>query len=178
MPEISRVTANVSETLARYVVEGRLADIPDDVRHEARRALLNFVGCAIGGAGEEAVEIAMRVLGPFSGERTAAVLGRRERLDPLHASLMNGISSHVHDYDDTTPKNYSHTTSPVASALFAYASANEISGAELFAAFILGFEAASRVGNSVYPGHYDAGWHITGTIGVMPRRAVGALSFK
>jgi 2-methylcitrate dehydratase PrpD len=158
---------NVSETLARYAVESRLEGIPEDVRHEARRALLNFVGCAIGGAGEEPVEIAMRVLGPFSGERTAVVLGRRERLDPLHASLMNGIASHVHDYDDTTPKNYSHTTSPVASALFAYACANEVSGADLFTAFILGFEAASRVGNSVYPGHYDTGWHITGTIGVI-----------
>jgi 2-methylcitrate dehydratase PrpD len=80
---------------------------------------------------------------------------------------MNGIASHVHDYDDTTPKNYSHTSSPVASALFAYACANEVSGADLFTAFILGFEAASRVGNSVYPGHYDTGWHITGTIGVI-----------
>ncbi|WP_375458244.1 MmgE/PrpD family protein [uncultured Enterovirga sp.] len=159
--------AGVSETLARYVVESRLADIPDDVKHEARRALLNYVGCAIGGAGEEGVEIAMRVIGPFSGERTSAVLGRRERLDPLNASLINGLSSHYHDYDDTTPKNYSHTTSPVASALFAYASANAVSGQDLFEAFILGFEAASRVGNSVYPGHYDTGWHITGTIGVI-----------
>jgi 2-methylcitrate dehydratase PrpD len=68
-----------------------------------------------------------------------------ERLDPLHASLMNGISSHVEDYDDTTPKNYSHTTSPVASALFAYASANPVGGRDFVEAFILGFEAASRV---------------------------------
>lgn len=158
---------NVSETLARYVVEARLDDIPDDVKHEGRRALLNFIGCAVGGADEEAVRIAMRVLGPFSGPPDAVVLGRREKLDPLHASLMNGLSSHVHDYDDTTPKNYSHTTSPVASALFAYASANRVSGQDLFEAFILGFEAASRVGNSVYPGHYDTGWHITGTIGVI-----------
>ena len=33
-------------------------------------------------------------------------------------------------------------------------------------AFILGFEAESRIGNSVYPSHYDVGWHITGTAGV------------
>lgn len=137
------------------------------MRHEARRALLNYVGCAIGGAGEDAVEIALRALGPFSGARTARVLGRRERLDPLHASLMQGIASHVHDFDDTTPKNYSHTTSPVASALFAYASANDVSGADFLSAFVVGFESASRVGNAVYPAHYDVGWHITGTIGVI-----------
>jgi len=93
------------------------------------------------------------------------VLGRAERLDPLHASLMNGISSHVEDYDDTTPKNYSHTSSPVSSALFAYASANPVRGRAFVEAFILGFEAASRVGNAVYPSHYDVGWHMTGTIG-------------
>src|SRR5207344_3258997 len=112
----------------------------------------------------------------FSGPPTASVLGRAERLDPLHVSLMNGISSHVYDYDDTTPKNYSHPTSPVASALFAYASANRVSGRDFMLAFILGFEAESRVANVVYPAHYDVGWHITGTAGVFgAATAIGRL---
>lgn len=167
---------DVTEQLASYVASSQLEAVPADVQHEGRRALLNFVGCAIGGAGEPAVEIALNVLDPFSGERNAQILGRRERLDPLHASLIHGISSHVHDYDDTTPGNYSHTTSPVASALFAYASAQHVSGADLLHAFILGFEAASRVGNAVSPSHYDTGWHITGTIGVIGAAvAVGRL---
>ena len=79
---------------------------------------------------------------------------------------MNGISSHVYDYDDTTPQNYIHPSSPVASALFAYASANPVNGRDFLQAFIVGFEAESRVGNAVFPAHYDAGWHITGTAGV------------
>ncbi len=168
----------MSETkaLASYVVDNRFSDIPDDVRHEARRALVNYVGCAIGGSRHDAVDIAMRALGPYSGPPTASILGRVEQLDPLHASLMNGISSHVFDYDDTTPKNYSHTTSPVASALFAHASAHPVSGRDFLEAFVLGFEAASRVGNTVYPAHYDVGWHITGTIGVVgAAAAIGKL---
>jgi 2-methylcitrate dehydratase PrpD len=165
-----------TRTLATYIVSTRLADIPGDVQHEAKRAILNVLGCAIGGSPHPAVDLAIRALGPFSGERTAAVLGRAERLDPLHASLMNGISSHVEDYDDTTPKNYSHTSSPVSSALFAYASANPVVGREFVEAFILGFEAASRAGNVVYPSHYDVGWHMTGTIGVFgAAAAVGKL---
>src|SRR6516225_6292368 len=118
----------MSETkiLASYVVESRLDDIPSDVHHEARRALLNYVGCALGGSRHPAVDIAIRTFMSYSGPPTAAVLGRAERLDPLHAALMNGISSHVNDYDDTTPNNYSHPSSPVASALFAYASANAV----------------------------------------------------
>jgi 2-methylcitrate dehydratase PrpD len=168
----------MSEThaLASYVVTSRLDDIPDDVRHEARRAIVNYMGCAVGGSGHPAVDIAIRALGPYAGKPTASILGRLERLDPLHASLMNGISSHVHDYDDTTPKNYSHPSSPVASALFAYASVNPVSGRDFMHAFILGFEAESRVGNAVYPAHYDAGWHITGTAGVFgAATAIGRL---
>ena len=155
-----------TKALASYVVKNRWEDIPEDVRHEAKRALINVIGCAIGGSPHPAVTTAIRALSPVSGERTASIVGRPERLDPLHASLMNGISSHVEDYDDTTPKNYSHTSSPVSSALLAYASANRVRGRDFVEAFILGFEAASRVGNVVYPAHYDVGWHMTGTIGV------------
>jgi 2-methylcitrate dehydratase PrpD len=165
-----------TKALSSYIVANRWEDIPEDVRHEAKRAIINYVGCAIGGSPHAAVTTAIRALDPFSGERTASVLGRTERLDPLHASLMNGISSHVEDYDDTTPKNYSHTSSPVASALFAYASANRVRGREFVEAFTLGFEAASRAGNVVYPAHYDVGWHMTGTIGVFgAAAAIGKL---
>jgi 2-methylcitrate dehydratase PrpD len=158
----------MSETkaLASWVVKSHINDIPDDVRREALRAILNYTGCALGGSPDPAVNIAMQAFAPFFGPATASILGRRERVDPLHAALMNGIGSHVYDYDDTTPKNYIHPSSPVASALFAYASANKVSGSDFVHAFILGFEAESRIGNSVYPAHYDVGWHITGTAGV------------
>ena len=168
----------MSETraLAAYLVESPYSEIPADVRAEAIRALLNYVGCALGGSNEAVMDVTLRALGRFSGPPSAAVLGRPERLDPLHASLMNGISSHVHDYDDTTPKNYNHPTSPCASALFAYASANRVAGRDFLHAFILGFEAESRVANAVYPAHYDVGWHMTGTAGVFGAAAgVGRL---
>jgi 2-methylcitrate dehydratase PrpD len=168
----------MSETkaLASYIVNGRYEDVPDDVRHEAARSLVNFMGVALGGCVDPAVDIAIRALGPFSGKPTAAILGRVERLDPLHASLMNGISSHVDDFDDTTPQNYIHPTSPVASAMFAYASANRVAGRDFLNAFVLGFEAESRVGNAVYPAHYDVGWHITGTAGIFgAAAAIGRL---
>jgi 2-methylcitrate dehydratase PrpD len=165
-----------TETLASYVLNGRFEDVPEDVRHEASRSLVNYLGCAIGGAPDEALDVAIRALAPYSGPPIASVLGRAERLDPLHASLMNGISSHVYDFDDTTPQNYIHPSSPVASALFAYASAFPVSGRDFVNAFVLGFEVESRVGNAVFPAHYDAGWHITGTAGVLgAAAAIGKL---
>jgi 2-methylcitrate dehydratase PrpD len=166
----------VTRALAEYLVNSRWDDIPGDVRHEAARSLVNILGCTLGGSGDPAVSAAIRALAPFSGAPVAAIIGRGERLDPLHAALMNGISSHVDDFDDTTPQNYIHPSSPVASALFAYASANPVTGADFVHAFVLGVEAESRVGNAVYPAHYDAGWHITGTAGVFgAAAAIGRL---
>ena len=166
----------VTRTLAEYLVNSRWDDIPQDVRHEAARSLVNYLGCALGGSGDSAVSTAIRALSPFSGAAVAAILGRSERMDPLHAALMNGISSHVEDFDDTTPQNYIHPSSPVASALFAYASVNAVRGADFVHAFVLGVEAESRVGNAVYPAHYDVGWHITGTAGIFgAAAAIGKL---
>jgi 2-methylcitrate dehydratase PrpD len=165
-----------TKALASYVVTSRFEDLPADVRHEAARSLVNYLGCALGGAANPAIATAIRALGPYSGPPTASVLGRAERLDPLHASLMNGISSHVEDFDDTTPQNYIHPSSPVASAMFAYASAHPVNGRDFVHAFVMGFEAESRVGNAVYPAHYDAGWHITGTAGTFgAAAAIGRL---
>jgi 2-methylcitrate dehydratase PrpD len=157
---------HTTQSLAEYIVSSRFEDIPENVVHEARRALVNIIGCAVGGANEEAVEIATRTFTPFFGPTTARVVGRAEKADPLHAALLNGISSHVHDYDDTLPKNYIHASSPVASALLSYATANQVSGRDFVHAFILGFETVSRVGNATYPAHYDVGWHSTGSCGV------------
>src|SRR5438552_10859061 len=165
-----------TRALAEWLVAQRYEDIPPDVRHEALRSIVNIVGCAAGGSTHPAVDIAWRALGQFSGPAAAQPIARGERMDPLLASLINGISSHVYDFDDTTPGNYSHPSSPVASALFSYASANRVSGRDFVHAFILGFEAESRIGNAVYPAHYDAGWHITGTAGVFgAATAVGRL---
>jgi len=167
---------SVTESLAAYVVGSTLETIPRDVRDEAKRAIFNYLGCALGGSMEPALDVAIATLAPFSGNATSCVLGRAERFDPLHAALLNGIGSHVHEYDDTIPKNIIHPSVPVASALFAYASANPVSGRDFVHAFILGFEVESRIGNAVYPSHYLAGWHITSTTGVFgAAAAIGKL---
>jgi 2-methylcitrate dehydratase PrpD len=156
----------VTRALARYVVGARYADIPAPVRKEAQRTLLNWTGCAVGGSRHETLDIALAALAPFSGPAQASVLGRRDRLDVMHAALMNGISSHVFDYDDTHLKTVIHPAGPVVSALLALAEYRPQSGPEFLNAMVLGVEVECRIGNAVYPAHYDRGWHITGTAGV------------
>ena len=60
-------SSSETRTLASYVVDSRLEDIPADVRHEARRAIVNYMGCALGGATHPAMDITLRALGPFAG---------------------------------------------------------------------------------------------------------------
>ena len=113
------VTVDVTRTLARYLVNARYEDLPAPVRHEAARALLNFLACTIGSARHETIERALAAVRPFSGPPQATVLGRSDRLDILHAALLNGISAHVLDFDDTHARAI-HPSAPVLPALLAY----------------------------------------------------------
>jgi 2-methylcitrate dehydratase PrpD len=156
---------DVTRTLARFIVNSRYEDIPQPIRHEASRALINWMGCAIGSAHHETVHSMLAALRPFAGPAQATVLGRPDRLDILNAALVNGVSSHVLDFDDTHVKAI-HPSAPVLPALLAYSEWQPVSGNELVHAFVLGVEAEERIGLSVFPEHYNTGWHITGTAGV------------
>lgn len=158
---------NETRILARFVAESRWSDIPEATRHEGKRALLNWLGCAIGGSRSDTVDRALAALDPFSGPRRATLIGRSERVDPLTAALLNGLASNILDYDDTHMKTVIHPSVPVAAAVLAMAEHRAITGAELLHAFILGVEVECRIGNAVSPEHYARGWHITATCGVL-----------
>lgn len=156
----------ISERLSRFVVEMRPEDIPSDVRHEAKRSLLNFFATALGGCRDEAIDISLKVLRDFSGPADSGVVGRRERADALTAAFLNSASANVFDFDDTHIPTVIHPTAPVAPALLALGTLRRVSGPDFLHAFILGVDIECRLGNAVYPGHYRRGWHITSTCGV------------
>lgn len=156
----------VTGIVARWVVASRPENIPAAVRDEAVRSIVNWIGVAVGGSHHETVDIAVATFAPYSGPPKARLFGRTERFDPLRAALINGISSHVLDFDDTHLKTIIHPAGPVAAALFALAADHPMSGADFLHAFILGTEVECRLGNAIFPSHYEMGWHITGTCGV------------
>jgi 2-methylcitrate dehydratase PrpD len=166
----------VTQNLARFVVAARWDDIPDAVRHAAKRALLNVFAVALAGCRAGPVEIALQSLAEFSERRQATIIGRSERMDSLSAAFLNAASANAFDFDDTHIPTVIHPTAPVAPALFALAERRPVSGAELLLAFILGVELACRIGRAISPGHYTKGWHITATCGVFGAAAgVGTL---
>jgi len=156
----------VTRTLAKYVVGAKYEDLPATVRKEGLRTLLNYIGVAVGGSHHETVDNAVAALAPFSGPPQAGILGRKERFDIMNAAFINGVSSHIFDFDDTHLKTIVHPGGPIVSAILAFAEYHPVSGKDFLNALVLGVETACRIGNAVYPDHFDRGWHITGTAGV------------
>jgi 2-methylcitrate dehydratase PrpD len=164
----------ITAALARFVATHASRGWPDAVEREAHRTFLNWLGCAIGGSRHAAVDAALAGVAMLEPAPQAAVLGRRERIDMAGASLVNGIASHVFDFDDTHLKTIIHPAGPVASAALALAEVVNASGRELVDALVLGIDVACRMGNVVYPDHYDRGWHITGSTGMLGAAAACA----
>ena len=164
----------ITQSLARFVVDTRWEDIPEQARHEAKRALLNFFAVAIAGCRTEPVELALKTLAEFSGGKQATVVGRSERIDALSAAFLNGAGANVFDYCDTHLPTVVHPTAPLAPALLALSELRRVTGPQLLTAFVLGFEIECRVGAAVSPGHYPKGWHITSTCGVFGSAAGAA----
>jgi 2-methylcitrate dehydratase PrpD len=164
----------VTQQLARFVATHPSRGWNDAVEHEAQRTLLNWLGCAIGAARHEAANAVLAAIEALQPAAQATVLGRSKRVDMANAALVNGITSHVFDFDDTHLKTIIHPAGPVASALLALAETRAASGRALIDALVLGVDVACRVGNAIYPDHYDRGWHITGSTGMLGAAAACA----
>jgi 2-methylcitrate dehydratase PrpD len=168
----------VTRILADFVATHPSRGWEDRVEREAHRSFLNWVGCAIGASRHPAVEAALAAVTELEPAAQAMILGRSERVDVASAALLNGISSHTFDFDDTHLKTIIHPAGPVASAALALAEHRRASGRELVDAIVLGVDVECRVGNAIYPDHYDRGWHITGSTGMLGAAAACARLLK
>src|SRR5450432_1958412 len=159
-PPITRILADF---VASHPSEGWDAKVD----HEAHRTLLNWVGCALGASHHATLLAALAAVNELAPSAQATILGRSERVDIGSAALLNGITSHTFDFDDTHLKTIIHPAGPVASAVLALAEHKGMSGRDVIDALILGIDVSCRIGNVMYPDHYDRGWHITGSTGML-----------
>ena len=166
-PQVAPDAPPVTQALARFVATHRTRAWSDAVEHEARRTFLNWAGCAIGGARHEAADAALAAVRELESAPQASILGRGERCDMASAALVNGITSHVFDFDDTHLKTVIHPAGPVASGVLAIGERIGASGRDVIDALVIGVDVECRVGNAIYPDHYDRGWHITGSTGML-----------
>ena len=157
----------VTKILAQFVTSHPSQGWTSEVDHEAHRTFLNWLGCAIGAANHESVDSSLAAIREFQPAPQASILGRKDKVDMGGAALINGISSHTFDFDDTHLKTVIHPAGPVASAILALGEHMNVNGRQIIDSLILGIDVACRVGNAMYPDHYHRGWHITGSTGML-----------
>ena len=160
----------VSVALAGFASALKIDDLPADVVHQAARCLVDWLGCTIAGSATaegERVRAGIGALDAGDGSRTAPIVGTRQRAGAGYAALANGIAAHVLDFDDTfnPDRTTIHGSAPLWPAIAAAAELVPVSGVAAVEAFVAGFEVQTRVAVAAGPGHYDAGWHVTGTVG-------------
>ena len=141
--------------------------LPAHVAEEARRSFINVVGTSIGASIHPGVHAILATARELGVAEIAPVPGRSELVDVHFSALATGFAGHLDDFDDTHLATVIHPAASVLAVLTALAPETRPRGAQALTAFALGCEAQLRVGVSISPEHYDRGWHITGTCGVV-----------
>src|SRR5215470_4832946 len=164
---LDRNAVTLTKTLCRHLAAARFSDLSPAAQRQARRGVLDWVGCALAGSRHKTIDTLLAVLQEAGGRPQATVFGRNLKLGWLDAPLANGQMGHVLDFDDTHMGGVVlHASSPILAALFSLAERKPVSGADLMLAYAVGLEAGIRSGLAA-PGHHKGGWHLTGTLGAI-----------
>ncbi|SNR57510.1 MmgE/PrpD family protein [Actinomadura mexicana] len=153
------------EEIAEAVLDSASRPLPGEVAKAARRTLFNVLAVALGASGSPQVGRLATALAAPTGMPAAP--GMRENASPADAALLTGFAAHLDDFDDTHLVTVIHPGASVLGAAWAAGWPAAASGRDLLTAFALGCEVQLRLGLAVSPEHYDRGWHITGTCGVV-----------
>lgn len=156
---------NLTETLSKFVVQSQMEDIPEEVIETSKKCFLDWIGVAIGGMKDPSAEMLVDLIKEMGGRKQASILGYGMKTSIINAALINGIMSHVLDYDDAHSESRSHPSSPLIPALLSMAEYKKMSGRDLITAFVLGFEVGTRIGLGLGKTYYEMGWHATSILG-------------
>ena len=160
------------EAFAARIVSLSNEPLPDAVAHEARRCFANVLGTALGASHSTEIDAICRA-GVVLGAAEISVLGRHETLDRFFGASALGFAAHFDDFDDTHLETVIHPGAATMGALYALGLCMDVAPERALVGMALGVEAQLRIGMSMTPSHYDLGWHITGTCGVIGA-AIGA----
>lgn len=146
----------------------------------AKLCILDWLGCSIRGWQQPSSQILGDVIGEGSGRSPSTIFNgqkERESTSILNAALLNGAASHALDFDDLHNSSIIHLGTVVIPAAWALAEGKELSGKELLAATVAGYEAGARIGEAVNPESYHF-WHTTGTAGIFGAAAAAGHLLK
>ena len=150
---------SISRQMAEFAHGLRYEEIPAEATHEAKRFLLDSVGCALAAVGNEDMRAMLRFTDKLGGTDEATVIGSGLRTNAPNAALMNCLLVRALDYNDIYwVQDPSHPSDIIAAAL-AVAEANEKSTIETIVAIVIAYELEMRWCHAAKPGVREVGWH-------------------
>src|SRR5689334_527981 len=145
--------------MARWAAALEYKHLSEEAVYQAKRYLLDSVGCALGGYQQHDVKIALEVLDEVAGRGPATVIGTGKKMDAVSASLANALMIRCMDYNDIYWKqDPSHPCDIFPAAMAAWERAKS-GGKELIVGFVLGHEYEMRFCEAAFPGIRERGWH-------------------
>ncbi|MFN8545427.1 MAG: MmgE/PrpD family protein [Candidatus Binatia bacterium] len=166
----------IARRLATRVVAWRDGTLPDAVLRRAHELLLDFVGVAVGGAGEASSVVLRRGLAALGLAGTATVIGTGDRLAVPAAACANGAAAHALEMDDTHQGGSIHLGASVFPAALAAAELVGATGDAVLRAAVAGYEVGARLAMALDPAaHYRRGFHPTGTCGAFAAATAAGL---
>jgi 2-methylcitrate dehydratase len=149
----------ITATMAQWAADLKYEDLGERAIHEARRYLLDSLGCAFGGFRQEDALIALEVLGEIGGEGPCTIFGSGKKTDPVSASLANALMVRVMDYNDIYWQQDPSHPSDIIPAAIACGERAAGSGKDLIIGIVLGHEFEMRLCEAAFPGIRERGWH-------------------
>jgi 2-methylcitrate dehydratase PrpD len=162
--------AGLTECIARFVADTTAEALPAEAAAKAKKVVADTFACIVAGAGSETAEPLTRYVERAGAAGVRPILGTRLRTSPEVAALVNGTFGHSLDFDDVLAMMPGHPSAIVLSALLATLD-GKTSGGTLLEAYIVGIEVGAKIGLGITNGHYNRGFHGTGTLGIFSAAA-------
>jgi len=150
--------------MSAFVANMRFDAIPAKALVNARAAITDCLGVAVAGGREQSAQILGQLARAENAKPEASLYGQRFRSSVVQAALVNGAAAHAHDFDHSFVLG-GQPTSPIIPAVFSLGETLKVSGKQLLAAYVAGFEVVGAMIFAVQNAG-GAGWHANGTIGV------------
>jgi 2-methylcitrate dehydratase len=149
----------VAGQMARWAAAVKYEQLSKEAVHQAKRFLLDSVGCALGGVNQHDMLIALGVLDEIAGRGPATVFGTGKRIDPVSATLANALLIRSMDFNDIYWKQDPSHPSDIFPAAIAGCERAGSNGKELIVGLVLGHEFEMRFCEAAFPGVEERGWH-------------------
>ena len=157
----------VTEQWADFIHGLTFADLPPEVVTRTRIAVTDYLGCLLAGVPSDSGRKMLDYLRDFGAKGECSVPGTTLRLAPADAALANGTLGHALDYDDVTFQMIGHPGVSILPSVLALGEWADASIHDAVVAYVIGYEAATRLGMLMNLRHYESGWHATGTLGTL-----------